>query len=563
MAEERLTETRLLFLTEGALAPGQSEQPSLPAATLAGLLRSAQSEHPGRFALIDLDGSEASLKALPAAIATSAEEPQIALRDGTALVPRLREAPAAPEETEQAPQPLDPERTTLITGATGGLGALFARHLVEAHGARHLLLLSRSGPKAKGATELQAELSELGAEVTIAACDVSDREQLEQAIDSIPTEHPLGAVIHAAGVLDNGLIPDLDTDRLRRVMAPKADAAWHLHELTSELDLTHFVLFSSIAGALGGPGQGNYAAANSFLDALAAKRSSEGLPATSIAWGLWERESGMTSGLAEADLARMARSGITPIADQQGLGLFDTALGNGSPQSVAVGLDRATLRSQANSGLLPPLFSSLIRTTARRKAASGSLAAKLASLPEAEREGAVLEAVRSEVAAVLGHDSAAAIEPEKAFKDLGFDSLAAVELRNRLGASTGVDLAPTVVFDYPSPAALAGYLLAAVGSKGVARPTVIRTQASDEPIAIVGMACRYPGDIASPDDLWASVSEGRDGISEFPTDRGWDLGRLYDPDPEGSSERTTSYTRHGGFVRDSADFDAGFFGISP
>jgi acyl carrier protein len=223
-------------------------------------------------------------------------------------------------------------------------------------------------------------------------------------------------------------------------------------------------MFSSIAGALGGPGQGNYAAANSFLDALAARRQAEGLPATSIAWGLWERESGMTSGLSKADLARMARTGISPIADEQGLELFDAALGGGSALALALGLDRATLRSQASAGTLPPIFSGLVRAGTRRKAATGSLANKLAALPEADREDAALDAVKAEVAAVLGHDSAAAIDPDKAFKDLGFDSLAAVELRNRLGASTGVGLLATVVFDYPSPAALAGYLFGQVGT---------------------------------------------------------------------------------------------------
>ncbi len=360
---------RLVFLTEGALSATPEEDPSLPAATLAGLLRSAASEHPGGFGLIDTDGSEASSDALPSAIAASALEPQIALRDGEALVGRLAEAERPEGEGEE---PLDPEKTILITGATGGLGALFARHLAERHEARHLLLVSRSGEEAQGAKELREELEALGAQVRIAACDVSDREQLEELIDSIGQEHPLGAVIHSAGVLDDGLIESMTKERIESVLAPKADAAHHLHELTQDLDLDAFVLFSSIAGALGGPGQSNYAAANSFLDALAQKRAAQERVATSIAWGLWQRESAMTAGLSEADLARMRRSGIAPITDEQGAELFDAAIRGASPQPLALTLERATLRSLAAAGALPPLFGGLVRGGPRRKAASGA-----------------------------------------------------------------------------------------------------------------------------------------------------------------------------------------------
>ncbi len=561
LAQERLAETRLAFLTEGALSPGEEESPDLPAATLAGLLRSAASEHPGRFALVDLDDSDASAQALPAALAAVAEEPQLALREGKALVARLTEAKGE-EQQDGESQPLDPDRTILITGATGGLGALFARHLAERHGARHLLLVSRSGPEAKGATELQAELEELGAEVRIAACDVAERDQLQELLASIPTAHPLGAVIHAAGALEDGLIESMGSESLDRVFAPKADAAHHLHELTATSELSHFVAFSSIAGPLGGAGQANYAAANSFLDALAAKRRAQGLPATSIAWGLWERESAMTAKLGKADLARLQRSGITPIADAQGLDLFDAAIASASPQPLALPLSRAALRSQATAGTLPPIFSALVKASARRQGPQGQLATQLASLPEPERQEALLEALRAEVAAVLGHDSGAAIDPERAFKDLGFDSLAAVELRNRLAALTGASLQATAVFDYPSAAKLAAHLLERMGS-GAAIKSALRAQASEEPIAIVGMACRYPGKVGSPAELWQLVTEGRDGISSFPSDRGWELGRLYDPDPEAGAERLTSYTREGGFLADCADFDPAFFGISP
>jgi mycoketide-CoA synthase len=384
----------------------------------------------------------------------------------------LREGRNVGKVVLEAPRALDPDKTVLITGATGGLGALVSRHMAE-HGARHLLLLSRSGPEAEGAAELGAELEGLGATATIAACDVSQRDQLEELLDSIPAEHPLGAVIHAAGTLEDGTVEAMSAEQLEHVFAPKADAAWHLHELTEKADLSAFVTFSSAAGVLGGPGQANYAAANAFLDALAQNRRAKDLAGTSIAWGLWGTGSGMTSHLAEADLARMARSGIEALSAEQGLALLEEAMRADLPTPLALGLSRAGLRTQASAGALPPILSGLVRAPKRREAASGSLATKLAGLAEAEREAHVLELVRAEVAAVLGHGSAQEIDPAKAFKDLGFDSLAAVELRNRLGQAAGLRLPATVVFDHPSPAALASFLLAEVGvedSAGGATP---------------------------------------------------------------------------------------------
>jgi NADPH:quinone reductase-like Zn-dependent oxidoreductase/acyl carrier protein len=372
----------------------------------------------------------------------------------------LREGKNVGKVVLTIPRPIDPDATVLITGATGTLGALTARHLAEAHGARHLLLVSRSGEEAPGARELREELEEQGAEVTIAACDVSQRPALEQLFASIPAEHPLGAIVHAAGALDDATIDSLSAERFAHVFAPKADAAWHLHELSAGLDLSAFVLFSSAAGTLGSPGQGNYAAASSFLDALAVHRQAQGLAATSIAWGYWESVSALTAKLEEADLARMRRSGMEAISDQAGLALFDAALLGGSAATLAAPLRRSSLRSLAAAGMLAPLMRGLVSAPAkRRRASSGALAAKLAALPEAEREPFVLDLVRTEAAAVLGHGSAEAVDPDRAFKELGFDSLAAVELRNRLGANTGLRLAPTLIFDYPSSRQLSGYLL--------------------------------------------------------------------------------------------------------
>ena len=555
LASERGEEARFVLLTEGAVAIEGDEPVDLANASLWGLLRSAHSEHPGSFVLIDSDGSDASQAAIAAAM--QAGEPEVALREGTALVPRAVRM-AEPAEGEAVL--LDPDKTVLVTGATGTLGSRLARHLVAEHRCKHLLLASRSGGEARGAEEMLGELRELGAQARIAACDVSDRAQLEALLDSVPEAHPLGAVFHAAGALDDGLIDSMSPERLERVFAPKADAAWSLHELTEDKELSAFVCFSSLVATLGGPGQSNYAAANAFLDALASRRRSQGLAATSIAWGYWASESGMTAGLSAADKARVERSGIGALADEEGLELFDAVLASGHGRPIAARLLPEGLRAQAKVGALHPLFRAMVRVTGTRSAAAGSLARKLAAVTEEEREGVALELVRTEVAAVLGHGSAEAIEPQRPFKELGFDSLAAVDLRNRLSALSGLRLAATVVFDYPTSAKLAAYLLAEATASGAATAATRRRDAGDEPIAIIGMACRYPGAANDPSQFWQLLAEGRDGIEGFPTDRGWDLERLFDPDPDNPG---TSYADEGGFLRDAAEFDAEFFGIGP
>ena len=452
---EPLADSRLILITSEALAARQGESPDLAQAPLVGLMRSAHSEHPGRFSLIDSDASEASTAALAQAIALSGE-PQVALREGEALCARLARVRAAEPDREQAP--LDPERTVLITGATGGLGALVARHLAEAHGARHLLLLSRSGEEAQGAGELKAELQQAGAEAQILACDVADREALAEAIAQIPAEHPLGAIVHAAGVLDDGVLDSLDRERLDTVFAPKADAAHHLHELSRDAELSQFVLFSSAAGTFGNPGQANYAAANAFCDALAARRQAQGLPATSLAWGLWEQASSMTGELADKDRARLARQGVAPLSAERGLELFDAARAQPTPLLFPLPLKLGALRAQAREGALPTLLAELVRVPTSRTP-SGSLAKRLAAVPESERQALVLELVKGHVAAVLGHPSGDAIDPQRAFKEIGFDSLGAVELRNRLSQASGLRLPSTLVFDHPTPAAVAELLL--------------------------------------------------------------------------------------------------------
>jgi NAD(P)-dependent dehydrogenase (short-subunit alcohol dehydrogenase family)/acyl carrier protein len=461
IGDESKAGARLTFLTHDAIATGEVDDQDLAAAAVWGLVRSAISEHPGRFAVIDTDGSETSKAALPAALALGADEPQLALREGDVFVPRLSRIKA---DGEAAAGPIDPERTVLITGGLSGLGALVARHLAADYDARHLLLVGRRGPDAPGADELRAELEELGAEVTIAACDVTDREALSELLAAIPAERSLGAVIHSAGTVADGTIENLGAEEIATVFAPKADAAWHLHELTKDEDLSAFVLFSSAAGTLGAPGQGNYAAANVFLDALAQRRRSRGLAATSIAWGLWQREDGMGSSLRDIDLVRMRRGGIETLSDRHGLDLFDAAVDAGFPQVVAVPLYAAGLRAAASVGALPPIFSGIVRVPKGPGVAAGSLAGKLADLPEAEHESYVLDLVRGMVAAVLGHASAGEIEADRAFQELGFDSLAAVELRNGLNLVTGLSLEATAIFDYPNPAALAEHLLSKAGA---------------------------------------------------------------------------------------------------
>ncbi|BCB84347.1 hypothetical protein Psuf_016600 [Phytohabitans suffuscus] len=434
--------SRLAFVTRGAVAGD-----SLAAGAVWGLVRSAQAEHPGRFLLVDADvePDPATAVALMAA-----GETQAVIRDGEVLVARL-----ALLETEAGGREWDPARTVLITGGTGGLGAALARHLVTARGMRRLLLVSRRGLDAPGAAELRDELTALGAHVTIEAADAADRDALIAAIAG----HDLTAVVHTAGVLDDGVVASLDAARLSTVLRPKADAAWVLHELTRDSDLAGFVLYASVSGVMGSPGQGNYAAANAYLDALAAHRRALGLPAVSIAWGPWAQDSGMTAGLSRADMERMARSSMPPLTTEQGLALFDAATRAGAASVVAIRLTGGA--GPVRPEHVPALMRGLVRT-GRRIAASGggrdALARKLAGLGEDERQKALTELVRTEVATVLGFGSPDGVAADREFRQLGFDSLTAVELRNRLSDASGLTLPATLTFDYPTPVAVAKHL---------------------------------------------------------------------------------------------------------
>ncbi|MGW2117920.1 SDR family NAD(P)-dependent oxidoreductase, partial [Streptomyces zhihengii] len=358
------------------------------------------------------------------------------------------------------PTPLDRDGTVLITGGTGTLGGLLARHLTTEHGIRHLVLLSRQGPDSPGATALTAELAELGAEARVVACDAADRDALAVVLADIPAEAPLTGVVHAAGVLDDGIFTGLTPERLEKVLRAKATAAENLDALTRGADLSMFVLYSSVSGTFGAPGQANYSAANAYLDALAVRRRAEGLPGLSLAWGLWEQASTMTGALAEADRVRATSAG-TALSTEQGLALFDTALRRAEAHLIPVNLDLAGLR--ASDVEIPPLVRGLLHRPVRRAVGTAAqagppLAERLAGMSAAQRDSVLLDLVVASSAVILGHASPDAIGPDRPFKDLGFDSLTAVELRNRLNAAAGIRLPATLVFDHPTPASLAAYL---------------------------------------------------------------------------------------------------------
>ncbi|MFD5048727.1 type I polyketide synthase [Streptomyces sp. NPDC058382] len=557
-ADERFMGSRLVFVTREAVAVDGGTVADLAASAVWGLVRTAHSEHPGRFGLLDLGDGALSPSALRGALGS--DEPQLVIRDDVPRAGRL--VRISVQESENAGSPAqDADGAVLITGGTGGLGAVLARHLVVGRGVRRLLLVSRRGLGVEGAEELVAELELHGAEVVVEACDVSDRDALERLL----SRHRVSAVVHAAGVLDDGVVGSLTSERLERVLRPKVDAAWHLHQLTEELDLEAFVVFSSVAGVFGGAGQGNYAAGNAFLDALVARRRAEGLPGVSLAWGPWEQAGGMTGGVSEADMERLARSGMPPLTVEQGIALYDAALATGDALVAPVRLDLAALRGQAE---VPYLLRALVRhRKTRRSAGAGSataegLLARLAKLTPPARHDELLDLVRGQVALVLGHAGAMAVDPVSPFRELGFDSLMAVELRNKLSAVTGLRLTATLIFDYPTATVLASHLhdeLFGIEADN-AVPAGLLPSVADDPIVVVGMSCRYPGGVASPEDLWRLVTQGTDAVSGFPTNRGWDIDGLYDPDP---GHAGTSYTRSGGFLHNAGEFDPEFFGMSP
>ncbi|MEU3984637.1 type I polyketide synthase [Streptomyces sp. NPDC026672] len=529
-----------------------------------GLGRIASTEYPQRWGgLIDLPETidERAGRRLAVALASGMEENHVALRGSGLFVRRLVRAGEGPRPDGPA---WTPGGTVLITGGTGGVGHHVARWLARG-GAEHLVLVSRRGPEAPGAAELVAELAELGTPATVVACDVADPDAVRRLVDDLPGGGTLTAVFHTAGVIDDGVIDSLTPQRTHGVLRPKVDAALALHEATRHLDLSAFVLFSSMAGTLGRSGQGSYAAANAFLDALAAHRRADGLAATSVAWGTWAG-----GGMVGDEVAqRLRRDGVPPMEPELAVSALQQALDQDDEFLVVADVDWKLVTARAFAALpeLPdsPAAGETERAEKETAAQDGPpLPARLARLAPAERRTALLLEVRKQAAAVLGHSDADAVPEGRAFRDLGFDSLTAVELRNRFAEVTGLRLPVTMAFDHPSAAALTAHLdteLFGADTAASAGAVAVRPQVlTDDPIVIVGMSCRFPGGVTSPEELWQLVSDGTDAISPFPDNRGWDVETLYDPDPDKAGH---SYARHGGFLYDADEFDPAFFGISP
>ncbi|MFF6975953.1 SDR family NAD(P)-dependent oxidoreductase, partial [Streptomyces tsukubensis] len=589
----------LWILTTGTAVLGGSERPGhVGQAASAALGRTLAMEHPHRWGgLVDLPEApdERTVRRLCAVLAGAVpDEEQVAVRSTGVHGRRLRPAPPRPlpkgrtdrkDPTDRtgAGALWDSDRpgTVLVTGGTGGVGSHTARWLAR-RGTPRLLLVSRRGAEAPGAEELRTELIALGTEVAFAACDVADRAALAELVADIPAEYPLRAVVHAAGALDDGMLGALDPERLAFSLRAKLTAAQNLHEVTAAHDLSAFVVFSSVMGVVGSAGQGNYAAANAAVDALVAARRAAGLPGTAVAWGAWAGRGMLADGVAvrlrdfgmpvmepESAVTAIGRAfaeddALVLVADVDwrrfatGMGLRSTALLAGLPEPAAA--------TASPDIAVPPVR--------EEGDPAGGLRERVAALPRREDRAAMLtELVRTHAAAVLRHSDTEAVLPEKAFSVLGFDSLTSVELRNRLAAATGLKLPATVLFDHPTPSALAGRLLTELAlpdpdpTHGTATAAESGSAADpaagpgpNEPIAIIGMGCRFPGGVERPEDLWRLLSEGTDAIADWPADRGWDTGELYDPDPDRPG---TTYTVQGGFLTGAADFDAEFFGISP
>ncbi|MFF7749304.1 SDR family NAD(P)-dependent oxidoreductase [Streptomyces sp. NPDC007971] len=559
---------RTVWVTRGAVAAADGDPvPGYAQSVLWGLARSARAEHPDLgLMLLDLDLDDGGpVPALRTAV-TLADEPELALREGKLFAPRLvRARPANAARGPEAENRDEPRRTghvptegtVLITGGLGAVGRNIAGVLAR-RGVPRLVLTARKGADDPRAAETVAELTALGTETEVVACDVTDPAAVAAVLARVGEELPLGGVVHCAGILDDGVVAELTPERLARVLRPKVDGAAHLHRLTARTPLDLFLLVSSAAGVVGNAGQGNYAAANVFLDQLAHHRRSLGLPGASVSFGAWAGE-GLAA--AHADLDRMARLGHRALTPDQGRDLVELTVRHGSPHLVAWALDLPRLRTSDAAGTA--LWRSLLPAPPTDGPTGEALADRLARLPGAERAERVLALVRDETSRALGLRSAESVRPDQPLRDLGMDSVTAVELRNRIGARLGTRLPATLLFDHPTADRLAEYLLGHVLGRA-ARPAPaqqqrVRKAATDEPIAIVAMACRLPGRVTDPDGLWQLVSEGRDAVGPFPADR-WDVDALYDPDPDALGK---TYAREGGFLDDIESFDAGFFGITP
>ncbi|WP_345659198.1 type I polyketide synthase, partial [Streptomyces iranensis] len=560
-------EALLWCASRGAVSVGRSDRlAGVVQSQVWGLGRVVGLEHSAVWGgLVDLPEvlDDRAVGRLVGVLSGGSAEDQVAVRGSGVFVRRLtRSAGSAADGTAWRAR-----GTVLVTGGTGALGGQVARWLVR-DGAEHLVLTSRRGIEAPGAPELREELEALGARVTVAACDVSDRDALAAVLDAVPEELPLRAVFHAAGVEQAAELAGMSLADAASVVSGKAAGAGHLDALLGDRELDAFVVFSSIAGVWGSGGQAAYGAANAYLDALVEDRRARGLAGTAVAWGPWA-EGGMAT--AEGMEAELVRRGLAVIPPTLALAALRGAVAGDDGVLTVADVDWERFAPVFTLERPSPLISDLpeVRRAldsagsfARTGDASTGLRARLAGLTEAEIDRTLLELVRSQAAAVLGFAGAEVVEPGRAFKELGFDSLTAVEFRNRLNVETGLVLPATLVFDYPSATVLADHLRAEVlGTRGaVAAPSAVVAPADGDPIAIVGMSCRFPGGVGSPEELWQLVAGGGDAISDFPSNRGWDVDGMYDPDPE---RLGTFYSREGGFLHEAGEFDAGFFGISP
>ncbi|MFC9954658.1 SDR family NAD(P)-dependent oxidoreductase, partial [Streptomyces prasinus] len=557
---------RCWALTSGAVSVGRADPPAHPVqAQTWGLGLVAALEHPNRWGgLIDLPPAlDARGGArLAAVLGGGTGEDQVAVRDSAAYGRRLVRAESGGSGASWSPTR---PGSVLVTGGTGALGAVVARRLAD-RGVPCVLLLSRRGAQAPGVAELVAELGERGTRVLVATGDVSDRRALDAALAQLPAELPLTGVVHAAGALDDGTLDTLTPERFEAVLAAKASGLVALDELTRSHDLDFFVAFSSLAGTVGSAGQGNYAAANAFVDAWMRGRRDRGLPGASIAWGPWARD-----GMAADDRAvagRLRRGGLAPMDPELAVTALEQVIADdgAEPQPAVADIDWPLFAAGLTEARPSPLLSELpeaastVRTSSGEPGPAEGFRAELAAAPAGRRGGLLLDAVRAWAAAVLGHRSADAVGTRQAFRDLGFDSLAAVELRNLIGARTGLTLPVSLVFDRPTPEILARFLEQEMfGAERSAEPaadgplTGPGNGSAEEPVVIVGMSCRFPGSVETPDELWGLLTGGVDAMTGFPADRGWNPG----------GDRTVSAAPEGGFLHDVAGFDAGLFTISP
>ncbi|MFI1304137.1 type I polyketide synthase [Streptomyces sioyaensis] len=608
-------EAPLWCVTRGAVAVGATAEAATCASTSAspggpaceddapanpdqagiwGLGRVAALEHPERWGgLIDLPGQaggqvaadgqtaavgqttadDQAVALLARILAAGGDEDQLAVRGATLFGRRLVPAPAAGKPPRRSWRP---RGTVLVTGGTGALGAHIARWLA-ANGAEHLVLTGRRGADVPGVATLCSELRDQGVQVTVAGCDIADRQAVADLVRKIEQDHgPVRAVVHAAGVSALGSLAAAGPADLAAALAGKVAGADHLSSALDPAQLDAVVYFSSISGTWGVADHGAYAAANALLDARAERGRADGLPVLSVAWGPWAGGGMIADSIHEV----LRRRGVPVIDPDTALTALQQALDHDETSIAVADVDWRRFNSVFTSVRPSRLLTEIPQLAAdedgdgpgadgsgtERGSARSPLAEKLTGLDVRQRTAALLDLVREQVASVLGHDKTAPVDSERPFKELGFDSLTAVELRNRLSRATGLRLPRTVVFDHPSPAALAGYVEAQLtggeepAAKPATSPALVPLPADDDPIAIVSMACRYPGGVQSPEDLWRLVRDGVDAMSAFPTDRGWDLDGIYDPDAD---QPGRSYVRESGFLRDAADFDAEFFGISP